>query len=602
MIDKINEMAHKNIGSLCLFLNNDKNKDYLNEILDNIPKEAHCLSMSEKITYYVNNKKTIEYCDCGDMKKFIGFKQGWRQTCGKRKCVKDSRQKTCVEKYGVDNPQKSPEILKKKQERILEKWGGEHYMNNDKVQSKFKKTMMKNYGVEWAQQSKEIKDKSIDTWKNNPNKDIILTKKSESLKKTYEEKSEEINRKRNDTIIENWGSKENLINHINKKIKENSLKKLNVNHHLSHPDVIKKRVDSYIENRIIKIIEELPEHIDFISREYNENQTDQNIILYCKECKKESKITRQYLKFRAELGNTPCLNCLPKLSGKSNLELEVLNYIKEIYDGEIISNTKSIIEGEIDIYLPLKGIAFEFNGLYWHSELYKEKKYHLNKTNMCREKGIELMHIWEDDWIFKKEIIKSLIKNKIGLSDKIYARDCQIEIINDNSEVRDFLIKNHLQGFVGSRFKIGLKYQGELVSLMTFGSLRKSLNSKGGSNDWELLRFCNKIGISVIGGASRLLKNFISEKLPKSIISYSDSSRSNGKMYETLGFTFLSNTQPNYYWVIDCVRKHRFNYRKDKLVKEGYDKNLTELQIMNQRGYYRIFDCGSKKWKLDFKV
>ena len=69
-------------------------------------------------------------------------------------------------------------------------------------------------------------------------------------------------------------------------------------------------------------------------------------------------------------------------------------------------------------------------------------------------------------------------------------------------------------------------------------------------------------------------------------------------MYDTLGFTFLSDTPPNYYWVIDGVRKHRFNYRKDKFVKEGADSELTEVEIMNQRGYYRIFDCGSKKWSL----
>ena len=598
MREKIQEMANKNIGALCLFLNNERNKDYLNEVLENIPKEAHELVMSEKIAYYVNQKKTIELCDCGEMKKFMGFKHGWRQTCGRKKCVKASRKNTCLDKYGVDNPQKSPDIISKKQERILEKWGGEHYMKNDMVQLKFKTTMIEKHGVEWAQQSKEINEKSQDTWKNNPKKEEILKTRAESIKEAYEKNSQVINKKRNDTIIKNWGSKKKLIEHRNEKIKENSLKNFNCEHHLSDPNIIKKRVNSYIENKINKIIEDLPNHIRFISREYNENQTDQNIILYCSECNKESKITRQYLKFRTDLNNTPCLNCLPILSGRSNLELEVLDHIKEIYHKEIITNTKSVIEGELDIYLPDENIAFEFNGLYWHSELHKDKNYHLNKTKMCAERGIELVHIFEDDWRFKKDIIMSIIKNKLGISKRIFARNCQVEIMTDNKVIRNFLTANHIQGFVGSKFKIGLKYKGELVSLMTFGSLRKPLNSKGGSDEWELLRFCNKLGIQVVGGASRSLKNFIREKSPNTIISYSDSSRSNGKMYDTLGFTFLSDTPPNYYWVIDGVRKHRFNYRKDKLVKEGADSELTEVEIMNQRGYYRIFDCGSKKWSL----
>jgi hypothetical protein len=113
---------------------------------------------------------------------------------------------------------------------------------------------------------------------------------------------------------------------------------------------------------------------------------------------------------------------------------------------------------------------------------------------------------------------------------------------------------------------------------------------------YELLRFCNKLNFNIVGGSSRLLVYFIRKYYPKEIMSYSDNSRSNGDMYRKIGFNLESETVPNYYWVIDGIRKHRFNFRKDRLVKMGYDSSKTEIEIMNELGYYRIFDSGSKKW------
>ena len=138
------------------------------------------------------------------------------------------------------------------------------------------------------------------------------------------------------------------------------------------------------------------------------------------------------------------------------------------------------------------------------------------------------------------------------------------------------------------------------MSIMTFGSLRRSLGSKSKSGHYELLRFCNKKNSTIIGGASKLLKYFIKNYKPSEIISYSDSSRSNGDVYYKLGFELISDTIPNYYWIINGIRNHRFNFRKDKLIKQGGDFKKTEVEIMSERGYYRIFDCGSKKWKYIF--
>ena len=289
-----------------------------------------------------------------------------------------------------------------------------------------------------------------------------------------------------------------------------------------------------------------------------------------------------------------CLICNPKLSGTSKKELEVYEFVKSLNNSTI--NRYKINNTEIDIYLPDLKIGFEFNGLYWHSEEYKSSTYHLDKTKECLEQVIQLIHIWEDDWTYKQDIVKSMILNKLGKSDRIFARKCEIKEISDNKLIRDFLDSNHIQGFVGSKVKLGLYFNDELVSLMTFGNLRKSLGQKSKEGSYELLRFCNKLNTSVVGGASKLFKYFTDNYDVKEVISYSDLSRSNGNMYQQLGFKLLHNSDPNYYYVIDDIRKHRFNFRKDKLVSEGYDPNKTEIEIMSERGYHRIFDCGMQKW------
>jgi len=316
-----------------------------------------------------------------------------------------------------------------------------------------------------------------------------------------------------------------------------------------------------------------------------------NIEIICKEHGSFKQIVNNHLR------GAGC----PKCNRFNIKENKLFEYIQSVYEGDILKNVRNIISKEIDIYLPELKLAFEFNGLYWHSELYKEKNYHLNKTKECLDKGIKLIHIWEDDWEFKKDIILSIINNKLNKSKKIFARKCEVKEIKDNKLVRDFLEKNHIQGFVGSSIKLGLFYNNELVSLMTFGNLRKCLGQISKNGSYELLRFCNKLNHIVIGGASRLFKRFITENEVDEVISYSDNSRSIGNIYNKIGFYLLSESIPNYYWIVDNERKNRFNFRKDKLIKAGYDPNKTEIQIMNERGYIRIFDCGTKKWKFENK-
>ncbi len=276
-------------------------------------------------------------------------------------------------------------------------------------------------------------------------------------------------------------------------------------------------------------------------------------------------------------------------NSNSAKEKQLANHTKLIYSGEVIENSKKIINPlELDIFIPEKNLAIEFNGNYWHSEKYKHKNYHIGKTNLCRDRGIQLIHIFEHQWLNKSEIFKSVIANKLGLSNKIYARKCKV-IELDNC--KEFLDTNHLQGNCSSSVKLGLVYNDELVSVMTLGKPRFNKYY-----EYELIRFCNKLGTTVIGGASKLLNYFEKKYLPKSIISYANLQWSDGDVYKNLGFTELSISEPNYWWTKGHLTLTRYQCQKHKLgslLGESFNQDLSEKENMERAGYSRLFDCGN---------
>lgn len=275
---------------------------------------------------------------------------------------------------------------------------------------------------------------------------------------------------------------------------------------------------------------------------------------------------------------------------KSRPGRSIAEWIREL-GFEVLESSTVIYPLTVDIFVPGRRLAIEYNGLYWHNERNKDKTYHSTKTERCREAGIDLIHVWEDDWKNKTEIVKSIIKNRLGVpGTKVAARKCML-VRPSSRQVADFLNANHIQGHSRYGEAYGLEHEGGLVAVMTFGW--RSINGK---REYELLRYAGKVHHTVTGGASRLLKAFLKETSVAELKSYADRSMFTGGMYERLGFTLDGHTATNYWWIVNGVRRHRFAYNKQRLVRQGHPRHMTEVEIMHGLGHYRVFGCGQSRY------
>ena len=543
------------------------------------------LKFNEKLKIKNFSKLLYHYCNsdivypflckiCDKEVKFKGFNQGYNIYCS-RKCsmndddiIKKRNKKlvrTNLEKYGVDNPMKLEKIQNKVRETNLKRYGTEYFTQTNEYKNKVKENNLRKYDTEWYMTTDDFKQKS----------------KKTSLKKyntTHSSKSIKVKNNIKKVMLEKYGeicySKTNEYkNKMNQYYKSDK-----------HIENIKRQK----KNRDIKIFN----YYDDYNINYKLINIYNDMLTYhCNLCNNNFEISKQLFYLRNKNKHKCCTICNPTDSKNiSYKEKELYFFINENYDGNIIENYKD--KFEIDIYLPDLNIGFEFNGLYWHSELYKDKNYHLEKINYFKEKNIHIIHIWEDDWIYKSDIIKSMILNRLNKSNIIYARKCIIEEIDDNKYIKKFLNENHLQGYVNSSIKIGLFINNELISLMTFGK------SRDRKNNMELLRFCNKINYSVVGGFSKLLKYFSNNYKFEKIITYADKSYSDGNVYVKNNFKLIKETDPGYYWFKDGIKYNRFNFRKSELVKGGYDENKTENEIMHEIGFNKIYNCGNYKYEL----
>jgi hypothetical protein len=246
---------------------------------------------------------------------------------------------------------------------------------------------------------------------------------------------------------------------------------------------------------------------------------------------------------------------------------------------------------ELDIFVPHKNFAIEYNGLYWHCVYFKPTNYHQTKTTMCTEKSISLLHVFEDEWLNKRAIVQSTIKHRLGLTArKIGARKCNIVELS-SAERRKFFQQNHLDGDTIATIAWGLKYNDEIVYAL---SLRKPFHKRYDSCI-EVARSCSVLDTAVPGGLSRLTAHAMTwakQHDYKKMMTYVDTRLGGSNNYQNAGFRLISTTTSRWWWTDFDNRYNRFKFKADS------SRGMTEQQVADEAGVIKIWGCGNQLYEL----
>jgi hypothetical protein len=510
--------------------------------------------------------------------------------------IKNKLKESNQSKYGVDYTLSLPAVIDSRKSTLLEKHGVDHYWKTQEGQIKRKKTMVENHGVDNPSLSEELQHKKIQT---------SLT----NYGTHHPMQSPEVKKRSVDTFKKNLGVENpSQLSSVREKARSTSLLKYGVEYAMQHPTFQQKQINTVREKYNVDHVM----HSEQVKTKCSEtkkvnfyrmlaDRTDNRVTplfseleyvgvagshrLQCNECMGE-------FVDNLDNGTIPrCTTCYPYT--KSQFENEVYEFLAQEGNIPIIRNSRSIISPkELDIFIPSLSLAVECNGVYYHSEMAggKDSKYHLWKLQQCQKQDIRLIQIYDQEWANKQPIVKSRLLQFLNKNSKIGARKCKIVKL-DNLTKDKFLNSNHIQGTCVSSSNLGLTFNEELVAVMTFTKSRYNKKYK-----FELARYCSLINTSVVGGASKLLKAFEEEHNYPSLISYCDLRYGTGNMYRQLGFDFINQSSPNY-WYWNSANKQlqsRVKYQKHKLTNfNNYDDKLTEWAIMKDAGFDRIWDCGS---------
>lgn len=293
-------------------------------------------------------------------------------------------------------------------------------------------------------------------------------------------------------------------------------------------------------------------------------------------------------------GCPKCANSKP-YSKKEKMLTDFIKSIMEPLGHEVIEGDRTLLGGkEVDIYIPDKNVAIEFNGVYWHTEeMGADRHYHYNKWLGCKEKGVQLITIWEDEWDAKPDLVKSMLTHKLGAytGPKVYARKTKVVELK-YQQARDFLEVNHIQGEMrGSKYFALQSSDGEIVAVSVW-SKRKT--------DLYLDRYATSV--SVVGGMGKLLKYAISN-VPdiEQVITFANHEVSDGSLYKQLGFTLEKELKPDYCYWYNGVRDHKFNFRLKRFKNDPelqYDPTLSEKNLAILNKIPRIWDSGKDRFIL----
>ena len=479
-------------------------------------------------------------CICGNVvTQWVKSLNAWSKWCssscrGKDPEILEKKRQTNQRLFG-GHPMHNQHIISKRTSDCIEKYGVANCASLSTTKEKIKQTFLKNYGVENPSFCTEVKNKI-----------------SQKAKERYRTNKEGILKKRRATSLENFGFESNKFKHI---LPESLL---------------------------------LLNNISWLKEQHYANKKSLEAIA------QELQVSATAVADRFVTANLTVIR-----HAESSMEKELISFLKENTLEVIEVHNRTILDKkEIDIFLPSLKLAIELNGVYWHSEEQgKYSSYHLEKTKMCEEQGIHLLHIYDLEWTnpVKQSIVKSKICHLLGKSTVIGARKCKVQEI-DSATASNFLDTNHLQGSCSAKIKLGLYYNEQLCAVATFSKPRFNKQY-----DWELLRSAAKTNISVMGGLSKLLSYFVKNYKPLAIISYADRrwTANNSNVYNSAGFKFLRESAPNYKYfnpnkgTISLQSRNQFQKHMLQYKLSNFNQDFTEYENMKMNGYHRIWDCGN---------
>ncbi len=577
--DQIKEIAEEHPSHITIKLKAEDSEFY-----NHIDQKYEADRFTEKLYQYLygEDEKTCDLDECSNTCNFQSFGLGFQKYCSYD--CSGAAKKNRV-KNECEICEKNFETVESRSRRFCSeecrrKYNKTEECNRKRVES-HKKTTQEKYGEDFYFQTDEFKEKAKETKIERYGK-----KNYKNVKKAKKTKKERYG-------DPNYNNKEKMLETLNQRYESRN------GQFIENISQTREYRETQRQNQIDVIDKKLPSHISrgFGVEDYNGVRNSEGMFYYKFFC---SKCEETFMD-KFDYGNFPsCPSCDRPSQGVSKIENEVCEYVKSILPDqtEVFENDNELLgRKEIDIYVPEKNVAIEFNGIYWHSENGggKDKDYHLKKTEACEEAGIQLIHIFENEWILNRDVVERKLAHilKSSSDDAVHERNCRVETIT-NEEAQVFLEEHHLQGSFECTFNLGLFLENELVGVMTF---ERFLTDN--SNSWTIKRFA--LSKRVEGAAKKLFTEFRRRKGPDKVVIHLDRRRSSklDNVYDNIGFE-LEITDPNYYYFKESsVQLYDQNsFRKEVLNEklENFDSDLTEWENMQRHGYDRIWDCGHLKY------
>jgi hypothetical protein len=573
-----------------------RNIELYNMVLE-YQKLIKAASIPETLYCIVHNVMPIK-CACGNKALFNTFNKGYRSVCafdcpekGKnhqyklKKIWKDTdaysnmlekREETCLQKYGNKIAAVTQSVIDKTKTTNIQRYGTPYPLQSPEIQNKVKETIKSKYGVEYPFQSEDIRNKASMMFEQNHGKknDMLIPREVFSQN--------------------NEGKNPFEIESVKNRSKQSFIDKYGVEHALQNPKFLKKSQQTSMNNHgrangaQLHYTDEAYAFLTDKSR-FQDELNNNNVMSICE---KYGILRPTLYKWHHRHG----LDIL-KTRIKSSYEEEIAKILTDLNITFIRNYNKLCHPRQVDFYIPDHALAIEFNGLYWHSEISgkKDKTYHASKAELCKENGIQLLTIFEDEWINRHETIINHVKHLCGITDTVVgARKVIITTESMNNEIRNFLNDHHIQGKASMvSYVLAGRVDGRLVAAMTLHSCAV------GTGEYDINRFCTDTKASYPGLFSKFLK-YIERNLPtvSFLTTIADLRWSHGDVYFKSGFSLIGCIKPDYHYTDYQKREHKFTYRKNNIRKKfNIDiTGKTEKELMESLGYDRIWDCGKLKF------